>query len=108
VGRFPFRKVAHYFLGQYLGAFFAAVTVFLVYYEGINAYDNGHRIPIYSDEWYSNATYANIATGGVFSTYPAPWMSVWGTLVDQIVATFTLVFGAIVVTSPQAGLPAHL
>lgn len=108
VGRFPFRKVAHYFLGQYLGAFLAAVTVFLVYFDAINAYDDGIRIPYYSADFYNNTSYARIATGGVFSTYPAPWMTVVGTLVDQVVATFSLVFGAIVVTSPHAGLPAHL
>ena len=108
IGRFPFRKVAHYLLGQYLGAFLAAVTVFAVYYEGINAFDNGNHVPIYMAQMHSNPSYAEMATGGIFSTYPSPWMSIVGTLVDQIVATFALMFGIIVLTHPRTGLPAYL
>ncbi|KAH9397574.1 Aquaporin-3, partial [Tyrophagus putrescentiae] len=54
------------------------------------------------------STYARLATGGVFSTYPAEHVSIAGTLVDQIVATFSLVLGALIITSPHAKLPNYL
>lgn len=108
VGRFPFAKLPHYFLGQYLGAFLAAATVYAVYFEAIREFDGGVRVPFYAEGYYDNSSYAAIATGGVFSTYPAAHVSVVGTLVDQIVATGCLVLGALIVTSPQAKLPDYL
>ena len=108
IGRLPWRKVLHYFAGQYVGAFLAAAVVYLCYFEGIAAYDGGVRIPIYSAEFYSNATFSSMQTGGIFSTYPAPWMSPLGTIIDQTIATFTLVFSAMIVTAPYYGLPGYL
>ena len=111
MGRFPFAKLPHYFLGQYLGAFLAAATVYAVYYEAIVAIDGGTRVPFSSEEIYgagNASTYARLATGGVFSTYPAEHVSIAGTLVDQIVATFSLVLGALIITSPHAKLPNYL
>ena len=32
IGKFPWRKVPHYLLGQYIGAFVAATIVYGVYY----------------------------------------------------------------------------
>ena len=32
IGKFPWKKVPHYLLGQYIGAFWAAIVVFGVYY----------------------------------------------------------------------------
>lgn len=102
-GRFPYRKLAHYFLGQYLGSFLAAATVFLVYYDGINSFDNGIRVPFLFEG--SNNT---DATGGIFSTYPAAHVTIAASLIDQVVATFSLVLGALIITGPNAQLPAHL
>ena len=102
-GRFPLRKIPHYFLGQYLGSFLAAATVFLVYYDGINTYGNGVRAAYFD----GNITNIN-ATGGIFSTYPAGHITIIETLVDQIIATFSLALGALIITGPHAQLPAHL
>lgn len=107
-GRFPFAKVPHYFLGQYLGAFLAAATVYAVYFEAIRAFDGGVRVPFYAEGFYENSTYAALATGGVFSTYPAAHVSMAGTLVDQIISTACLVLGALIVTNPHAKLPDYL
>jgi glycerol uptake facilitator-like aquaporin len=63
-GKFPWYKLLHYFLAQYLGAFLGASLVFGVYNEAIDACEavengtcGGHRsVP---------------ATAGIFATYPA-------------------------------------
>ncbi|KPM07253.1 aquaporin-10-like protein 2 [Sarcoptes scabiei] len=104
IKKLPFRKIPHYFLGQYLGAFLAAVTVFFTYQEGITAYDGGERIA-YNVE---NETLNSISTGVIFATYPAPWVTVVGTLIDQIIATFALVFSVMAVTNHKAKLPDYL
>ena len=33
IGKFPWKKVPHYLCGQYLGAFWATIVVFGVYYR---------------------------------------------------------------------------
>src|SRR5699024_6203184 len=71
--------------------------------------DNGDRIPWYSAELYPNLTdYAQMSTGAIFSTYPAEWITSVGSLVDQIIATFALVFGILAVTNSKAKLPDYL
>lgn len=99
----------YYLCAQYLGAFCAALTLYLQYYEAIQAYDKGVRVPYYSPDIYpSNPDYSSIATGGVFSTYPAPFVSVFGAIVDQTIATFSMMFGVMVLTSPKNGMPNYL
>lgn len=74
LGRFPWKKVFHYMLGQYLGAFMSSAVIYMVYYEAFDAFDGGRRIA------YGNDT----ATGGIFATYPAPHVTVTGALVDEV------------------------
>ncbi|XP_054167824.1 aquaporin-9-like, partial [Oppia nitens] len=94
--KFPVRKIPLYLLAQYLGAFAGAFSIFLAYYEAIDAYDSGHRIP-----YRTNTTGAvSMATGGIFSTYPAAHVSLTGSLVDQIVATSMLLFAVMAITDP--------
>ncbi|CAG2122218.1 unnamed protein product [Medioppia subpectinata] len=99
MGKFKCRKIPHYLLGQYLGSFMAAFAIFCAYYEGIDAYDEGIRTA------YNGTT----ATGGIFSTYPAQHISVPGTLVDQILATFLLMFAVMAITDPKGiATPKHM
>lgn len=94
INRFPWRKVGHYLLGQYLGGFAAAAAVFLINMDALNAYDGGIRSA------YLNGT---SATGGIFATYPTVWVSAGGVLADQAVTTACLMFAILAITSPKNG-----
>ncbi|XP_046912604.2 aquaporin-9 [Dermatophagoides farinae] len=108
-GRLSIYKVPHYLLGQYIGALLASFTVFIVYYEGIQEYDHGTRIA-YAGEWFheNKTMMSELASGDIFATFPAPWVSVTTALLDQIIATFALVFCVLAVTDKRAKLPEYL
>ena len=75
VGKLSWRKVIHYFLGQYLGAFMAAVIAYVVYREAIlETFDNKLL-----------TTGAN-ATAGIFGTFPAPGISTGTAIIDQVLS----------------------
>jgi MIP family channel proteins len=76
---FPWRKVIPYSLAQIAGAFTGAAIVFLVYRQAFNAFDGGIR-----------AILGEKGTGGIFATYPQPFLSIFGGLVDQIFGTALL------------------
>jgi len=76
---FPWAKVLPYSAAQTAGAFAASALVLLTYREALNAYDGGTRM----------VTGAK-ATAGIFATYPQPFLSHLGGLVDQIVGTALL------------------
>ncbi|MEW5974636.1 MAG: MIP family channel protein [Acidobacteriota bacterium] len=76
----PWRKVVPYSLAQVAGAFVAAATVFLCYRDALDAYDHGVR-----------AVSGAQATAGIFATYPQPFLSTLGGLVDQVLGTALLV-----------------
>lgn len=70
-------KVLPYALAQVAGAFCGAAIAFLVYREAFTNFDNGVR---------------RMDTAGIFATYPQPYLSTFGALVDQIVGTALLLF----------------
>src|SRR4030095_6846406 len=76
---FPWKHVLPYSLAQTLGAFVASLVVFITYRQAFDAFDGGSRIV-------SGAK----ATAGIFATYPQPFLSTFGGLVDQIVGTALL------------------
>jgi MIP family channel proteins len=78
----PWGKVAPYALAQTAGAFAAAALVFLTYREAFFAFDGGLRQIAGAQ-----------GTAGIFATYPQPFVSTLGGLVDQIVGTALLVIG---------------
>jgi MIP family channel proteins len=78
-GDFPWRKVGPYMLAQLLGAFGGAATTFMVYREAFDAFDGGQRQII-----------GEKATAGIFATYPQPYLSTFGGLIDQIIGTMLL------------------
>jgi len=84
--KFPWKKAIGYSLAQGAGAFAAAAVLYINYYHAFNDFDGGFRaVPGV------NAT-AN-ATAGIFSTYPASFLTVEGAFLDEFVTTGILVFG---------------
>ncbi|XP_023227426.1 aquaporin-7-like [Centruroides sculpturatus] len=64
-------------LSQYLGAFLSAAILFLVYRDGIEAFDKGIRsVPPNSN-----------ATANIFSCFPQEYASTFTCVMDQIVST---------------------
>jgi MIP family channel proteins len=95
---FPWKKVLPYSLAQTLGAFCAAAVVVLVYREAFSAFDGGVRM-----------VEGAKATAGIFSTYPQPYLSIWGGLIDQVVGTAILLLGVMALgdsknLAPQSNL----
>ncbi|XP_074542273.1 aquaporin-10b isoform X2 [Halichoeres trimaculatus] len=79
LGRHPWIKLPFYVFFQMLGAFLAAATVALQYYDAIRAYSGGEL-----------TVTGPTATAGIFSTYPSDYLSVWGGIVDQVIGTAAL------------------
>ncbi|KAI1283111.1 Aquaporin-9 [Halotydeus destructor] len=75
VGKLPWRKLPHYFAGQYIGAFLGAVVTYLVYRDAL------------INKFGDNFTFAdnNTATAGIFGTFSAPEVSTSTAVIDQIV-----------------------
>ena len=69
VRRHPWRKVAHYILAQYLGAFLGAALVFATYYEA----------QMEADPDFGVAT-----TAGIYATYKKGYLSLGGGFMDQV------------------------
>jgi MIP family channel proteins len=96
---FPWGKVAPYILGQFAGAFVASLVVYLTYYEAINAFDGGVR-----------QVTGDLATAGIWATYPQPFLSAFpGGFIDQVVGTALLMCVIFAIgdkrnTAPPAGL----
>lgn len=78
----PWSKVAPYVIAQMVGAVAGAALVYLTYREAFTAFDAGVRQIAGAQ-----------GTAGIFATYPQPFLSLAGGLVDQIVGTALLVIG---------------
>lgn len=78
--RFPWNKVLPYAVAQLAGAFVASAVVYVTYHEALAAFDGGVRQVVGPQ-----------ATAGIWATYPQPFLSLFGGLVDQIVGTALLV-----------------
>lgn len=77
---FPWKKVAPFVVGQVAGAFAGAALTFVTYREAMDRFDDGVR-----------RVMGEKATAGIFATYPQPYLSITGGLVDQIVGTALLI-----------------
>ncbi|NXM65866.1 AQP7 protein, partial [Serilophus lunatus] len=86
LGNLPQRKLLPYLVGQFLGSFMAAATVFGVYYDALLDYTNG------------NFTVTGpTATALIFSTFPSPNVSLPEAFFTEFVATIMLVLGVQVI-----------
>ncbi|KAM4631485.1 aquaporin-10b [Polymixia lowei] len=79
LGRHPWMKLPFYIFFQVLGAFLAAATIGLQYYDAIRSYSGGKL-----------TVTGSTATAGIFSTYPSDYLSLWGGITDQVIGTAAL------------------
>jgi MIP family channel proteins len=95
---FPWSKVPAYVAAQIAGAFVASAVVFVTYHDALSAFDGGVR-------QVQGAT----GTAGIFATYPQPFLSTFGGLIDQIVGTALLSTCVLAITDQRnAGPPSWL
>ncbi|NXP24670.1 AQP7 protein, partial [Scytalopus superciliaris] len=82
LGTLDWRRLTAYLIGQFLGSFTAAATVFGIYYDALYDYTKGNF----------TVTGPN-ATASIFSTYPSPNISLLGAFFTEFTATVMLVLG---------------
>jgi MIP family channel proteins len=85
-GRLTPLRFLIYVIGQLLGAFLAAVIVFVLYLDALKSYgENMHSLD----------------TAGIFGTYPGAHLSIFGGLFDQTFGTFILVLVVLAITDKK-------
>lgn len=95
---FSWAKVVPFAVAQTIGAFLASAVVYLTYREALDAFDNGVR-----------AVAGPTGTAGIWATYPQPYLSILGGVVDQVVGTALLIVGLFALTDERnAAIPRYL
>lgn len=88
LGRLPWRKVPVYYLGQYAGAIFGSLAVYVVYLDSLWNYAHEQRLTPSDVE-------DRAQSAGIWATYPKPHVSTEEGFIDQIFATSLLVIIAL-------------
>jgi MIP family channel proteins len=90
----PWSKVVPYSLVQTAGAFVASAVVYATYHEALAAFDGGVRQVAGAQ-----------GTAGIWATYPQPFLSTMGGVVDQVVGTALLVGVILGITDSRNSAP---
>ncbi|KAM8921526.1 aquaporin-10 [Pelodytes ibericus] len=90
LGRFPWRKLPLYVLIQLLGSFLGAAAAFVLYYDAIQHYTKGNL-----------TVYGPRETASIFSSYPAPYLSLGNGFLDQVMGTSMLMIGILAIVDSQ-------
>ncbi|XP_034095378.1 aquaporin-7 isoform X2 [Gymnodraco acuticeps] len=93
-GRLSWKMLPLYIFAQLLGSFLAAGTIYGVYYDAIHEYCGGNL-----------TVTGELATAGIFATYPAPYLSLMGGFIDQVLGTALLLL-CLMALSDQRNKPA--
>lgn len=96
-GKINAMRLIVFVIAQNIGAFFGALTTFIVYYDAISSFDNGTR-------YVSGPR----STAHIFATYPQPHLSTFGAVIDQVVGTAVLCMGVAAVTDRRNRIPPFL
>ncbi len=92
-GQMPWSKFLPYFVAQTAGAFSGAAIAFIVYREAFHNFDGGVR---------------QMNTAGIFATYPQPYLSTSGALIDQIVGTALLMLVISAIGDARNSVPGNV
>lgn len=91
---FPWNKVLPYIAAQMAGAFVASVVLYVTYGDALANFDGGVR-----------QVTGSLATAQIWATYPKPWLSTLGGLIDQIVGTALLMIGVFAISDTRNVAP---
>lgn len=80
---FEYYKVLGYWIAQFGGALSASALCYAVYYDAVNAFD----VPPAGEHFLTDKS------GGIFYTLEAPWLTVRGAIVDNVLGTACLLLG---------------
>ncbi|XP_075415605.1 aquaporin-7 [Tenrec ecaudatus] len=90
LGRMSWRKFPVYFLGQFLGSFLAAATIYGLFYTAIKHFSKGNL-----------AVTGPTATAGIFATYLPSHMTLWQGFLDEMFLTGLLQLCLFAITDPH-------
>ncbi|CAH6790257.1 aquaporin-7 [Phodopus roborovskii] len=79
LGRMPWKKFPIYVLGQFLGSFSAAATIYLLFYRAIDKFSGGELLVT-----------GPLSTANIFATYLPEHMSLWHGFLDEVFLTAML------------------
>ncbi|GMR32496.1 hypothetical protein PMAYCL1PPCAC_02691, partial [Pristionchus mayeri] len=79
LGNISIPSMVVYWAAQFIGAFLGAAATYFGHHDDLWTIDHGNRM-----------VGGTTGTAGLFATYPSPHMSVWGSLLDQIIGTAIL------------------
>jgi len=97
LGKLPAMWLGLYIVAQMIGAFFGALGVYAVYFDLFNHFDGGYRM----------VTGVN-ASAGVFTSFPAPHVSLCGAFIDQVVGTAILMTFVTAFVDKRHQTPEHM
>jgi len=101
-GTFPWSKVGWYWLFQFLGAWFAALLLFIEYNTGFTSYESANNI--------TRGSPASAYTASVFFTSPHTTLGgevvpIWNAFFDQVLGTFLLVYLILAIVDTRSTPP---
>jgi MIP family channel proteins len=91
---FPWSRVLPYWVAQLAGAFAGAALTFLTYRAAFDHFDGGAR-----------QVAGAHGTAGIFATYPQPFLTLGGGMVDQVVGTAFLLVCIFALGDPRNFAP---
>ncbi|EYB99534.1 hypothetical protein Y032_0122g1104 [Ancylostoma ceylanicum] len=94
LGNIPMWKVFLYSIAQLIGAYLGTAVSYFGHHDDLWKLDGGIRHVTGSQ-----------ATAGLFATFPSPQMSVWGSLLDQIIGTAILAGLVCLITDKRHKIP---
>ncbi|KAM5129700.1 aquaporin-10 [Mantella aurantiaca] len=86
LGRFPWWKLPIYVIIQVVGSFAGAAAAFALYYDAIQSYTGGNL-----------TVYGPRETASIFTSYPAPYLSIANGFLDQVMGTAMLMVGILAI-----------
>ncbi|KAL1776219.1 aquaporin-7 [Sigmodon hispidus] len=90
IGRMPWKKFPIYVLGQFLGSFSAAATIYLLFHSAIDRYAGGDLLVT-----------GPRSTAGIFATYLPEHMTLWLGFVDEVFVTGILQLCLLAITDKK-------